>query len=319
MANIITHQTSLREIKLEWRKFLYLSAFLIAVIFMSGCNGVETTRISVSDTPLPPTMTQIPEIHQPTSKPSGTATATQNPTWTPVATLPVEIRKQNLIELFSTNGGCNFPCWWDISPGDSIQKVSELAPVVGKSLRHHESFFYYTLSLDDLNLADFDVNYYVDGNQIVQRMKIVIEKPSRFRDYHIAFGERLSLSGLLNNYGKPSEVLLLVAPLGGPGIPREYALFLIYDTQDFGVVYIGLVDSEDPIRICSIKMDDYHLQSVLLYLHDPRQKIAELNRFYMHTFKPLDEVTSMSLDDFYQTFSIPSNIGCIETTIDKWP
>jgi hypothetical protein len=304
--------------KLVWQKFLCSSALLLAALLISGCAIAEMAQGSASDTPLPPTLISTRETIQPIIEPSSTASVAQTPTSVPLVKLPVEIQKQNLIELFSTNGGCDFPCWWSISPGDSIQKVSELAPMIGKSLRSDGPFFYYTISLDDLNAPDLDINYYVDSNQIVQRMEITLSFPSRFRDYHIAFEKRLSLSSLLRHYGKPSEVLLLVAPLGSSDIPREYALFLLYDVQDFGVVYTGLVDSEDPIRICSIKINDYHLKDILIYLKNPRQNIAKLNRLYVHDLKSLNEVASMDMDDFYQAFSAPSSTECIETDIEKW-
>ncbi|MCG2783909.1 MAG: hypothetical protein L6461_02275 [Anaerolineae bacterium] len=284
----------------------------LILLFFSGCSIFQSTQIVVSETPLSPTVfvNKTPEFY--------TATATLEPTLTLVATLPLEIRKQNLIELFSTNGGCDLPCWWGISLGDSLQKVAELAPVIGKPLRPDGALYYYTLSLDNLNLADFDINYYVDENMIVQEMEINLVEPSRFKDFHIAFNEQLSLSGLLRRYGKPSEVLLLAEPLGGLNTPREYALFVIYDTQGFGVVYTGLVHAENPIQICSITVEDYHLKRIFLYLQEPRKKIEQLNRFYLHDLKPLESVALMSLDDFYEHFSLPDNSKCIETFAEKW-
>jgi len=263
-------------------------------------------------------MLSMSETPNPTTSLPNTATLTQTSTWTPVATLSSEMLKQNLIELFSTNGGCEFPCWWGVKSGDSIQKVSELAPVIGKSLRRDGSFFYYSLSLDDLNLADFDVNYFVDENQLVSRMEIKINKPPRFRDYYSAFEERLALSSLLKHFGKPSEALLLVEPLGGPDVPREYALFVIYDTQSFGVIYGGLVNTEEPLQVCPSEIDNNHLQYIMLYLHDPRIKIQDLNRLYLHDFKLLEQVGSMNIDGFYNTFTSNDEQHCIETLIDYW-
>jgi hypothetical protein len=292
--------------------FLHFLAIFFAVLLF-GCS-LETLN-----TPLPALPVKTTQTPKPTTKPSSTATPSLQPTWTPVATLPLEIRRQNLIKLFSTNGDCEFPCWWGIHPGDPIQKVSELAPVIGKSLYADGSFYYYTLALDNLNLLDFDANFFVDANQTVQRIEISLREPIRFRDYHAAFEVRLSLAGLLGRYGKPSEVLFLITPRFEPGeTPRPYTLFLIYDNLDFGIVYSGLVDSEDPLQVCSIKLDDYHLQYILLYLQDPRPKIAVLNRFNSTEFQPLEQVTSMSLDDFYRIFSEPESNKCIEVSVDVW-
>jgi hypothetical protein len=297
--------------------FSCFSALLFIILLLVGCTTAAGT-VSVTSTTFPSPSETIHEPPQPTIKPASTATV--QPTWTPVATLPVEIRKQNLIELFSTNGGCDFPCWWGISSGDSIQNVSELALVVGESLHIYRGFLYsYGLSLGDLDTPDLDVNYSVDANQIVQRIEISLNQPSRFWDYHEAFEERLSLAGVLGHYGKPSEILFLVTPRFEPGeTPRPYTLFLIYDMQGFGIVYRGLVDSEKPLQVCSIKINDYRLQSISLYLQDPRSKIAEINRFNSTEFQPLEQVTSMSLDNFYGIFSEPEATQCIEISVDVW-
>jgi hypothetical protein len=239
------------------------------------------------------------ETLQPTLEPILTAIITHKPIWTPVSTLPVEIRKQNLIDLLLTNRGCDFPCWWGVSSGDPIQKVYELAPVVGESPGIDGSNYYFTLSLDNLNFADFDVNFHIGASQIIQSIDVSIWEPSRFREYYDALEEHLSLSSLLGRYGKPSEVLFLIEPRIEPDSPIEYALFLAFETQGFGVEYSGLVDTEDPIRICSMKVNDYHLRYISLYMQEPQLVIEERNGFYTNDFQPLEQVTSMSLDVFF--------------------
>lgn len=312
MNNIPLSQASAGQGKL---RFLNLFVCAIGILFFSGCNVAESTRTFPPASPSYPTLTQV--TTEVASQPS--LNFTQTPAWTPVVTLLPEIKKQNLMELFSTNGGCDFPCWWGVGPGDSIQKIAELGRFVGKSLNQDASSYYYTLSLDNLNSADFDVNFYVnDDNESVQRIEVSLLEPSRFRDYHDAFNEHLSLSGLLSRFGKPSDVLLIVQPLGGPGVAREYFLYLLYDQQNFGAAYWGVVDFEDPIHICSMSVDDHHLKGIFLALQEPQRKIIELNRFSMHLFMPLEQVTSLSLDDFYRIFSSPESSDCIETKIGHW-
>ena len=315
MITIMLQQIFTTEIKLNWRRFLCISVFFLTTIFNSGCNSVKQTEKLVY-TPLSPTLVFV----QKTPQPNITTFDTATPTWTPMATLPVEIRKQNLIELFSTNGGCDFPCWWGVNSGDSIQKAAELTPKIGKSLHLYGNFLYsYTLSLDDSSFADFYAEFHVDVNQIIQRMEINLAEPSRLRDYQDVLKERLSLHSILQLYGKPSEILFLVTPRFEPGeTPRPYTLFLIYDIQGFGIVYSGLVDNENPLQVCSIKLDNHRLQHISLYLQDPRPKIAEINRFNSTKLQSLEEVTAMSMDDFYQAFSTPDNKECIETIIDPW-
>jgi hypothetical protein len=311
--------TLLINIESKWQRFSYFSLFALGILFLAGCGSVQSTQIPTLQTQLLPTSMPTRETPQPTAHPSATATISRAPTWTPVPTLSLGIRKQNLIELFSTNGGCDFPCWWGILPGDPIQKVFELSPLVGKSLRPDGSSYYYSLSLDELNTPDLDVNYYVDANQVVQRMEISLIGFPRLRDYYDAFEVQLSLASLLGRYGKPSDVLFLVTPRFEPGeTPRPYTLFLIYDIQGFGIVYSGLVDSENPLRVCSIELSNHRLQYISLYLQNPRAKIAEINRFNSAELLPLEQVTSINLDDFYRIFSGTGNNKCIEVSIDPW-
>lgn len=300
--------------------FLYVISLVLVGILLSGCGTQSVTQIPAADVPLLLTPLLTHEITQPTAVPFSTATAISSPTWTPVPALPVEIREQNINELFSINGGCDFPCWWGIRLGDTIQRVAELAPVIGKSLRKDQGLvYYYTLPLDNLNTPDLNVSYHVDVDQNVQRMEVTLGQPSRFRNYYDAFEEQLSLASLLKRYGKPSEILFLVAPRFEPGeTPRPYTLFLIYDIQNFGIVYSGLVDSETPLQVCSIKLDNHRLQYISLYLHNPRSKIARINRFNSAELLPLEQVTSISVDDFYRIFSEPENDRCIEVSIDAW-
>lgn len=312
MNNLPLSQASPRQGK---SRFLNLFVCAIGILFFSGCNVAESTPTFPPALLSHPTLTQVST--EAASQPS--LNFTQAPAWTPVVTLLPEIKKQNLVELFSTNGGCDFPCWWGVSPGDSIQKIAELGRSVGKSLNQDGLSYYYTLSLDSINSADFDVNFYVnDHNEGVQRIEVSLLEPSRFRDYHDAFNEHLSLSGLLSRFGKPSDVLLIAEPLGGPGVAREYFLYLLYDHQNFGATYWGTVDFEDPIRICSIRVEDHHLKGIFLSLQEPQREIIELSRFSMHQFMPLEQVTSFSLDDFYRIFSNPENSDCIETEIGYW-
>jgi hypothetical protein len=302
----------------KWQRFLQIASFFLIIISLQACGDVQTTQIPTSDTDTLPLLTLSPTLKppQPTNTPSRTATATAQPTWTPVATLPMDIRKQNLLELFSTNGGCDFPCWWGVSPGDSIQKVSELSPVIGKSLNLFGSSLYsYTIALDELNAPDLYIIFPVDVNQIVRSMEIRLREPSRFRDYYDAFEAQLSLASILDRYGQPSDVLFLVTPRFEPGeTPRPYTLFLIYDIQGFGIVYSGLVDSENPLRVCSIELSNHRLRYISLYLQNPRAKIAEINRFNSAELLPLEQVTSINLDDFYRIF-----LGLEITSVSKFP
>jgi len=45
---------------------------------------------------------------------------------------------------------------------------------------------------------------------------------------------------------------------------------------------------------------------------------SEINELNMVYFKSVEEATSMSLDEFYQTFKNPSYTDCLETPQKLW-
>ena len=57
----------------------------------------------------------------------------------------------------------------------------------------------------------------------------------------------------------------------------------------------------------------------------PLKKIVSLisgrgiNKLNVDYFKPVDEVTSMTIEEFYQTFKDPENTACLETAMEIWP
>jgi hypothetical protein len=291
---------------------LFLSAIFLVIITFPGCDVTDVEQVPIFHTPLPLDTETV--FLSPTN-----SITTPEPTWTPMPTLSSEILIRNLIELFSTNGGCDFPCWWGVNLDDSIQEVYALAPIVGESpFQYGGSYYSYNLHLDSLNLADFYVVFRITDSQTVRYIEVNLSEPARFRDYYNAFEERMSLASLLGRFGKPSEVLLLVEPRVEPDQPIGYALLLAYDLHGFVIEYSGFIDSEDPIRICSVKLNDYHLRYVSLYMQDPQQTIVERNRFFLNDFQPLDQVTSMSLDEFFQAFSDYESSRCIETSYAIW-
>jgi hypothetical protein len=313
-----------------------VEALIIFTLLSYGCNAsVEREYIEASPTlAITPTLliestfTMTPES-VPTSLNilmTETLTPTNEPTWTPAPTLSQEKKNMNLLELLSPNRDCEFPCWWGIRPGTSIQEALSLSSVLGESpyiYTGQGKQYSYTLSLDELNLPDLYIVFY-ENEEIIQRIEVSLGYPSRLTGYLDALEKILSLSSVLSNYGQPTDVLLMVKPRVERDAPIGYTLSIIYESSGFGIEYSGVVDAEEPIQICSIKLNDYHLETITLYLQDPqamssyRSKLLREGGVDLQRFKPLESVTSMSLDAFFQTFSSSENDSCIETSIDEW-
>lgn len=314
------------------KAILQIFIHICVMLILYGCNvpenrssidtkstiTVETTETNTS------TYTQSPEDVSPeptailpttlTSTIEAKISPTIESTWTAVPTLSKEDALMNLLELFSTNGGCDFPCWWGIRPGDSIQKAIDLSSVLGKAPRDSGIYYSYGLSLDDLNFSDLSMAFYYADNDTVRRIEIALEYPGRLTDYEEVFQTRFSLKSILSRYGTPSDIMVQVVPRAEIDAPIAYTVTIIYELKGFGIEYSGIVDSENPIQMC-LKLNDFHLQGISLYSHDSQRMRLLRNRLSAQGHKSIETVTSMRLDQFSQIYSQGENM-CIESKID---
>ncbi len=314
-------------------KIIFIFMLNVSSCFFVGCHSVDrgeqtTSPVKTGQPPIVsiysstpsatalPTITDtaIPDTPTHTVGPSSTSTGTA--TWTPVPTLSEEVRKENLIHLFTTNGGCQYPCLWGFRPGEPFPKVFSLAPYIGKSPSLFENQYSYTISLDEFNFPDFDV-VYLEKEGFVEKITARLSEAVRHPDYMDAFKISLSLSSILTQYGQPDSVLLQIRPKAEKDSPIGYTLYLLYIREGFAVWYEGVVSSEDPIRVC-VFLEDYHLRDMGLELQDSEAMETLHVKLLKQEFLPIEQVTSMSIDDFYQIYSSMDNRQCIETIIDHW-
>jgi hypothetical protein len=305
----------------------------VSAYFFVGCHlvdlGKQTTPPIKTDSPpvvsiypSTPSATALPTITDtaipdtPTHTVGPSSTPTRTATWTPVPTLSEEVRKENLIDLFTTNGDCQYPCFWGVRPGEPFSKVFTLASYLGESPSLYENQYSYHISLDEFNFPDFDV-VFIEKNGLVEKITARLAEAVRHPDYMEAFNMSLSLSSMMTRYGQPDHVLLQIQPRAEKDSPIGYRLYLLYIREGFAVWYDGVVNSEDPIRVC-VFLEDYHLEDSGLELQDSMEMETLQEELLKKGFLPIDEVTSMSSEDFYRIFSSKENRQCIETTIDHW-
>ena len=313
---------------------MVLIAQYLSVCLFIGCNPIDesksvTTFQNLTNSPILvpsssstatvttlPTITDTPIPETPTHTVGPSLTPTWTATWTPVPTLSEEVRKQNLITLFTTNGGCEYPCFWGVTPGESFQQVFSLSPLIGKSPNSHKNLIEYGITLGDLNVVDFSIDYY-EMNGLVEKIRASLSFPERLLDYMDAFRTRLSISSILFNYGQPSHVLLQIQPRVEKDSPIGYTLYMLYIQEGFAIMYDGVVNSEKPITAC-VFLEDYHLRSIGIELQDSKAMESLRDELIKKKFMPIDDVTAMSMDEFFQIFSSIENEQCIETSIDYW-
>jgi hypothetical protein len=138
-----------------------------------------------------------------------------------------------------------------------------------------------------------------------------------------SFGKKLAfymLPNLLSEYGRPSSVLLRTNPgpneRGGMGL---FTLILMYPDQGFLVQYTTIMRmSGANVLGCPanahVTVDLYPSGHADTFI----ELIAPVWNDIISVYKPLEEVTSMSVEQFYQTFRQPTD-KCLVTPSTHWP
>jgi hypothetical protein len=132
------------------------------------------------------------------------------------------------------------------------------------------------------------------------------------------------LPSILSAYGPPARIVMTVWP-DDPAYPQTtwhpFSLALVYPEQG---IYVEYVMPRERLGEHYLGCPDK--SKVSLAVWDPSSKLSleeivaraglEISLSYG---KPLEEVTSRTLDEFYEIFKDSGNTSCIETRVDLWP
>jgi hypothetical protein len=322
---------------------LGMSIFISTQIFV-GCGVSDPTgRMATQEiiTPFHPTLstgetsTNLPtstlqQILPPTSTimptPSQTAQRTMTPTailtWTPLPVLPTlspDDAETMILNLINNNGNCLLPCWWGITPGvtpwnQANQFLATFMTISGPSFT---TIGYIIHEIYRISRTDGEI-YYTFGITVVNGIVHEISASDEITIGH-------QLNRLLENNGQPDETWLLIMP-ATPGGPWFY-LVLYYQEQGILAQYngsainFGRLDSngefiQTGFRVCPIGMAPY----LRLMPRDTSIRIPEGLGFsgLTHLFRPLQDVTDMSLADFQRIFRNADSTTCFTTPPEPW-
>lgn len=310
---------------------------ILFIVAASSCaqspESLVTASLSpVATMPLNITVTTMPSITPPqviSTKAITTATS--------VPILPIEEAQLKFLNLLSNNNGCQLPCLWRIMPGESSFEEAQaiLAPLgsiadftafesgigsISPSFTHD--------GLELYTVIDFITN---SDNETVNRILFRAEAhklltQGGYEDIFDSefFGEKVSaytLAHVLTEQGVPASVML--ATFGGP-LTRSgtggFDILLLYPDQGILANYktqMHLFGSM--VRGCPTNA---HIQMELYPPGKPDSFFEGLRStdwsMRMNEYKPLEEVTSMTVQEFYDTFLQPTH-KCIETPAELWP
>lgn len=310
------------------------SQFVGAVLVAAGLLSCMGPSISTPHVIVPvPTSVVRPTGAQPTAittqvltKIASPIMATSAPAITVVPTVMALTQEEALAYIISTqetNGGCELPCWWGITPGETTGESAKrlLAP-----LRDFMQFYIgyrggseaeYELQFDKYNNLRVELNM-ADQQRAIENITIFsfIPNEDRTRRYHESW-RRYFLNDMLSRLGKPSRVWLgFGRSTAEKDSPYFYELYLIYSDLNIIARYMGPATHDSINRACPLleQLKDLHID-----IWDSKVRLEGPTGELFTEAKPIEKVSRLSLESFYEMFTGPTRGGCIDSPATLWP
>ncbi|HEY47346.1 MAG TPA: hypothetical protein G4O14_11245 [Anaerolineae bacterium] len=295
------------------------------ILLMAGCTtsdiqvGTSTPERAINTwTALPITASSTIRASTltPTRRPTWTPRPTRTPTLTMMPKLSPEEAEDVLLSLYQNNGGCDLPCWWGITPGETSWKEvnSLLTPLgnygvytLGRGARYTFQF------VTPESMWDFGIGYIEPDIIVIEGIVEDIIISSRW----VMPSFDYSLSGSLATFGQPTEIWLYAEAESIRYLRFDLVLFF----KDIGVTVFsgGKHEREDDALI--ICPQNYKEPSPSLHLWSPEKYKTGLeadHEFISDRLHLLEDVSDLSPEDFYEIYIDPSTQACFETPAKLW-
>jgi hypothetical protein len=322
------------------RVYQLIFGFVLVGLVLS-CSARKTPTILPSKTiasTTPTVLTPSPKLmpsSTPTSvDPTFTMTITLRPTISQTITVtPIPkstlsgLQKSSLVELLlQSYNGCLLPCWWGIVPGSTtVNEARQSLEALG-----------FVIPNEDKNVigigAEFikNQNYgYVivdlkKNNDVIEQLDVKSDFQNNVSDFR-KFWRRFSPELIMDTYGKPTRIWLGLWPDVPPGGPeRAYDLLLFYDDKRILIFYVGNTNYEYGY-ICPSYADNGNLAAQFGMWLSPSENKAPLEGLPgawigpLEYYHPIENVSEMSVDEFYNRMLQKKENFCFKIPADKWP
>jgi hypothetical protein len=282
--------------------------FAISLALSVGCGSGQVRTLMPSSS-TKPTLISIP--------PHPSAAETVQPTWTSLTILSEQEKVEQIKRLLDKNAGCQLPCWWGITPGQTrwVDASSLLIPL---SLRANEVQQNQPQTTDNYLYFSNPVDLTSDI-EIKQTYNTVNGVVGEIRIESLKYGLFSTPKGVLTAVGIPPKIYL-----GGEIDPYQhfqyFEVVLYYPEEGILAIY-GNREQEQKQFTLNVCFAKYTYQD--MYLWPPLSSFEESRKFIFQQspgvpFYLLQEVTDLTPEKFYHVFTT-AETPCITTPAEKWP
>ena len=242
---------------------------------------------------------------------------TATPIPSPIPTLSLAEKEAIASELYSTNANCALPCWWGIVPGETDWQTAKhffttIATEISTSAES-ETDPQYSASVDipvpeDLSEIGFLRHTFIIKDGIIVEIKL--ESP---------WGDRKinTISEILTAHGRPTEIWV---DTWGYTFGNDYYPFRVVLFYSHQGILVKFFDEAELTNDYLIGCPQNHSGKLILWSLELGLTFSEaLGRQQgPQYYKPLEEVTEMDVETFYQTYLDPNTETCITTPAELW-
>lgn len=291
-----------------------LALFVMLSVITSCAQVTATSQPSVAI----PSPTSIPPTKTLTVTQTSVPTLTSSSTSIPSRPIPTPIAKENTeitLELLRTNNNCDLPCWWGIIPNQTswsdAEKFLNSFSTIYERQPPSEWFVYDVHSPLPIEFSDVYAVRVVFAVQkgLVKEIEIGYfdEEIYHLSTFLLKYGipDQIFVSTYSSDYGLPPNQVPLSINLHYPekGINALYGTYaIVYEERISGCI------SDSPIIF--LWSPNEHSRSIDYILGWDKNNTPYLE---------IEQANGMSIEEFYEKYSVLENETCIETTTSLWP
>lgn len=277
-------------------------------------------------------------------------TATSKPAIKSSATSPEQSR-QILTNLLAANGNCQLPCQLGLTPGqidldgfreftnqfgevnldgDTIIDIHDFDQYGGISFLFWKDAINYQVDLDYWKLDEKIKALLLYASADSEQGEEINRKfiPEYGEESFRKLMKNYLMHQILSDYGAPSKIYLLPFPENPnapAGYPPIFSIVLFYPEKGFFAEYL-FPRKEDGSKYSACPQDIGHI-SIIGWEPDQEVSIHDVAKYSsgvgihevnVGDFKPLEEVTDLTVDDFVKIFSDPKGEDCLDTSQEFW-